>query len=727
MAELKAARPVDSGGVRCSSLVDSSKEDDFAEIFGGLEASCSIPFLELPVGIEDPDDAKVGEGRVVNDYEEIFGRFAGVNLGISCGEMTMPDDFSGRVPKKIIFGPQGVESSILSSQGSDGDLVACLEKDQTLLDSDPSNDRLKQFSMSHHKAVGRSIEQTTSDTKHVIQLNAILRHAFVAKACSSENSERDNVSQMAAYGLNPKRDSNETITSREQGKTSMPASKSIKNSMNDTNDLGQLNTNPPTSEDDFVNLKPHWSSSSCCSTSTGGISSPEVTYATASDISLQTQPLFVSPPSRPPPKVAYNHSRPEIKMFTNTKDDVCERGLLRKTNKSPKYWEGFSKGDTSQNSSRDSSPCFYDAEVDGSSAAVAAAAAADAAMKEAIKQAQVRLKIARASMDRNRDSFKGGKNLVKSDSINCKDEEAEVVKTFGEDITRITTAKEDEEMNRIIPQEMQKHWRATKIDSNHEEKESKAAEEEHALQGKKTKSSQSNLEERSGEWKIEKQAYDEKFKMVQQVSEQVNIEKEMIAKEDKDEQENKVGKIPFELKKTRKLWAVYESHELKNKIKLNADILPSREEEIREIISAIRGVHVHEKTMNMLGRAYDSSLEEETEEKPEEARMVYLGVEDEAKQIDIQKTSTDEICEKNLENFDHDCRYEKFHKFEEKNNNLETAKKVDRRQESKTKPYIASEPRESEKGRKLTNKTSVNLRRNLNCRTDPLSQKRWRN
>lgn len=93
MAEPKAARPMSKSS---SSLADSSKATDFVEIFGGLEASCSIPFLELPVGFEDTDDARGGERRFVENYEEIFGGVGGLNLGISCEEMQRPDDLDGR-------------------------------------------------------------------------------------------------------------------------------------------------------------------------------------------------------------------------------------------------------------------------------------------------------------------------------------------------------------------------------------------------------------------------------------------------------------------------------------------------------------------------------------------------------------------------------------------------------------------------------------------------------
>ncbi|KAH7685979.1 hypothetical protein IHE45_04G075000 [Dioscorea alata] len=687
MAEPKAARPVSKSS---SSLADSSKATDFVEIFGGLEASCSIPFLELPVGFEDSDDARGGERRFVEDYQEIFGGFGGLNLGISCEEMQRPYDLDGRLTKEISLGMQEVEDSKLSSQWPN----------QIFSDLAPLKDKLKQFSRSHKKSGWKNIEETTSGE---------MGFSHGTNACSSQNSERNSTSGMDANDVSTHGDSNST---RASSKQETPAFKGVKDSVNNMNDLEQLSTSVPTSEDDCINLNSYPCSSSSHSTPGRGISCPEVPYVTVSDISLQTQPLLVSPPSKPPPEVAYKNSPPKIKIFANMKDDEGEGGLYQQSNRSQQRWKAFSKRDALQNSLRDGSPCFYDADDDPGSAA--AAAVADAAMKEAMEQARVRLKIAKMSMDRKRHSFKAHKDLVKVDNLNSKDEGAEAAKASSEDMTQIITmAIEDEEMNGSTPLVRQKHMRTAKVASNHEEKESQVAGEEDVLQRKKTKSSRSKLEEKSGELKIESQCCelinnDKMVGMVLQVPGQENVEKEMRSKEDKGEQDTKVVKIPTELKKMRKLWAVGEPHEVKNKLKLKANTVAIREEEIKEIITAIREAHAQDANLNMPERTYDSSLEDETEGKPEETFMYGNH-------------------EKNLENFDHYSSYEKFHKSEENNTNSKTFKKGDQCKVSETKSCIACEPQESERVRKLTYKTSVNTRRNLKSRTDHVNQKPWRN
>lgn len=598
-----------------------------------------------------------------------------------------------RLTKEISLGMQEVEGSKLSSQ----------RPDQILSDLAPLKDKLKQFSRSHKKSGWKSIEETTSGA---------MGFSHGTNACSSQNSERNSTSGMDANDVSTHGDSNGTRPSSKREKTSTPAFEGVKNSVNDMNDLEQLSTSAPTSEDDCINLKSYPCSSSSHSTPGRGISCPKVPYVTLSDISLQTQPLLVSPPSKPPPEVACKNSHPKIKIFANMKDDEGEGGLYQQSNRSQQRWKAFSKRDALQNSLRDGSPYFYDADDDAGSAA--AAAVADAAMKEAMEQARVRLKIAKMSMDRKRHSFKGHKDLVKVDNLNSKDEGAEAVKASSEDMTQIITmAIEDEEMNGSTPLERQKHMRAAKVASNHEEKESQVAGEEDVLQGKKTKSSQSKLEEKSGELKIESQCCelinnDKMIGMVHQVPGQENVEKEMRSKEDKDEQDKKVVKIPTELKKMRKLWTVGEPHEVKNKLKLKANSVAIREEEIKEIITAIREAHAQDANLNMPERTYDSSLEDETEGKPEET-FIYGN------------------HERNLENFDHYCSYEKFHKSEENNKNTKTFKKGDQCKESEAISCMVCEPQESERVRKLSNKTSVNVRRNLKSRTDHVNQKPWRN
>ncbi|BBH07942.1 Chaperone DnaJ-domain superfamily protein, partial [Prunus dulcis] len=99
-------------------------------------------------------------------------------------------------------------------------------------------------------------------------------------------------------------------------------------------------------------------------------------FVTISDISLRTQPSQLPPPSRPPPIVDGN-SEDSGRLSSNS-DTVASDGTT---------------GDTS--------PPFFDVEVDASSSAAVSAAA----MKEAMEKAKVQLKSAKELMQRRKEGF----------------------------------------------------------------------------------------------------------------------------------------------------------------------------------------------------------------------------------------------------------------------------------------------------------------------------------
>ncbi|KAI9390958.1 hypothetical protein POPTR_007G022600v4 [Populus trichocarpa] len=124
---------------------------------------------------------------------------------------------------------------------------------------------------------------------------------------------------------------------------------------------------------------------------------PNETFVTISHVSLKTHPSQLPPPSRPPPAL-----------------DVKKRDSCKST---PNCQSAASSG-----SAGDSSPPYFDVEVDASSSAAASAAA----IKEAMEKAQVKLKSAKELMDRKRGGFQ---NHTKLGSKNDrKDREGRVVK-----------------------------------------------------------------------------------------------------------------------------------------------------------------------------------------------------------------------------------------------------------------------------------------------------------
>lgn len=105
-------------------------------------------------------------------------------------------------------------------------------------------------------------------------------------------------------------------------------------------------------------------------------------FVTVSDISLRTQPSQLPPPSRPPPAA-----------------DVRSGSSGRSTPNGNSV--------ASEGSAGDSSPPFFDVEVDASSSAAASAAA----MKEAMVKAKAKLRSAKEFMDRKKEGFQGSAKM----------------------------------------------------------------------------------------------------------------------------------------------------------------------------------------------------------------------------------------------------------------------------------------------------------------------------
>ncbi|KAH7651110.1 DnaJ domain-containing protein [Dioscorea alata] len=505
------------GGLpRFSGPAKATRGDEYVEIFGDFAASCSIPFLELPVGFDDVD-AGVDPRAPGFDYREIFGGFSGSDFGVSYEELiagkTLPEDSNGRVPKKTSSRQQASEVSNLASPIPGNEFVASVEEDQIIFDLHQSNGGIKKLDMSGHNTNWGGVEggQSAPLTKdHTIPgYNSVLDGYTIPG---------DSIPEMKANDLSlssDPSDPNGKIADMKPEKISMPASDdaSTGSSVFDLKDVKSLSTKSPASEDVSANRQSHSRSSSYHSTtSSGDISFHDPTYVTISEISLRTQPLEVPPPSRPPPKLSNKQSHPKIKIYSSTND--AEGGsLYRQTSDSWKYYSSsFSKTDAVQGSVKDGS-YFFDVEVDASSAAAASAAA----MKEAMEQAQAKLKSAKELMGRKRDSFQSRKKLPQHDNINFKERKevvaAEEVNCCIGDIPQMSFAKDDEKMNDFLKQERQKHTKATKIAIDLAEKETGAGKEQ-TLQGEKSKSSPYNLEEKTVEQKIDNLTYEQEEKEV---------------------------------------------------------------------------------------------------------------------------------------------------------------------------------------------------------------------
>ncbi|XP_008784925.2 auxilin-like protein 1 isoform X2 [Phoenix dactylifera] len=635
--------------------------EDYAEIFGGLATSCSIPVLDLPPASDGDDDALSGPRSSGFDYADIFGGFDVGGFAVSYEELVAESkrpekktlSSNERIPKETGFHQQTTEISDLPSEGPNGSNVACLERDQILSDSYSSNDGSIQYDMPHHKTSRVSKEDSVNGKAHVTQSHAFPGSIFVADACPpSQNIESDDHANMVNNDLRFSRDFDGGKTKGKQEKifshvSSSGGAKCFERDM--LEDQKHFTDRPLASEDRPTNARNHSRSSSYQSTSSGEISQPNYTFLTVSDISLQTQPLKVPPPSRPPPKADSKQGPLKTKMPANPKADLDQGNVYHKMlNHQTRHGGDSYKNHVLQEAAKENSSYCFDVEVDASSAAAASAAA----MKEAMEQAQARLKSAKELMERKRDNFQSRKKLGRYD-VNCKERKeyiaAEEVRSFTEGMTQETILKEDREVNYVTVKEKQEAIKAPMVTPDHEDKETNTASTEKARQTtaqRETRSSQplNKLEERNGKWKVDKQFYElinnaEEFKIVDDVSQQEGFEKKSItavkANEDKvneteaphdfrtvqeisehkcfsnkleilnkancdREYEGEVAKLVHEHKRNEKLHAVESCEWGESTNKHGARVMAASEEVVKEILNAIPDASVQEQNNNEL-------------------------------------------------------------------------------------------------------------------------------
>ncbi|ONK58138.1 uncharacterized protein A4U43_C09F8600 [Asparagus officinalis] len=273
---------------------------------------------------------------------------------------------------------QHVEVSNLLLEGTDKDYVDLSEKDSTSSNSNHSDDGSKHFSMSYRKTNHSSIEDVISGETHVTHPG----YTYTVNSCSSQDVRGGISSNIQTNDL--------TYNVRYNGQSSVlepivvPFTSSTDNIESDVANLRtheEYRTGYAAFEVDHVNTKHHSRSSSNHSASSGDIPYPAGTYASTSDINLQTEPSRLPSPSKLLPKVV-------------SKQESIKRHHIS-------YKIGASKSHVVQGVPRDSSTSFLSMEVDASSATAASAAA----MKEAMEQAQARLKSAKELMERIGEGF----------------------------------------------------------------------------------------------------------------------------------------------------------------------------------------------------------------------------------------------------------------------------------------------------------------------------------
>ncbi|KAG8056102.1 hypothetical protein GUJ93_ZPchr0001g30501 [Zizania palustris] len=319
---------------------------DYGEVFGGVAASCSIPYLDLPPAAAHHDGAGAG------GYGDIFGRFDFGDFAAPYEDMLAEavalaaeiasSSGSSRSSIRKESGQMDAEPSILDKHYPTEGYNQHFDEEQFSPISSP--DGGKQFSMSYNKATrGRPddiIEMTTCIVEPSI--------SYVIDSCNLSNKSATNHVPVVDSG---------TFANGEKGSTGLtfPSSSRLSASIDSVADQNQhMPTCHPVSKSDCED-EDHHNRSSTHSASSEDVPSPDYPFLRVSNNSLHTQPIKVQPPSIPPSK------------FLNRKESKANG----------------------------------DSEVSTNSAGAAAAA-----MKEAMEFAEARLKAAKELMERKGDSFK---------------------------------------------------------------------------------------------------------------------------------------------------------------------------------------------------------------------------------------------------------------------------------------------------------------------------------
>ncbi|XP_026662594.2 auxilin-related protein 1-like isoform X1 [Phoenix dactylifera] len=682
------------GGPPRYAVPFAARLDDYSEIFAGLADSCSIPVLDLPLAMGSLDDAPVDARGSSFDYAEIFRGFDG-------GELAVPYQELFAEPKKeeisssneweqrsTGFDPQVKELSEFPPKYPNGDNVACPEEDQFSSNSNHSDDGSKQFNMSYNKMSRGNMEDAISERTHVTQLHAVPRFKIVVDGCDPlQNNTSDNSLDMV----------NDEMANLDQGRKVPPSSSgdSTKSAGSDLkSDQKLYATKLSASQNGHAKVKQHLCSSSDHSTSMEDVSSAGATYLTISDISLQTKPLEVpppsrTPPSRPPPKLFNKQGHSAVKMYANSRTDLDEVKPCKPiSNHQTRYGVASSKSHAHQESVKDHSPSIFDVEVDASSAAAASAVA----MKKAMELAQARLKSAKESMGRKHDNLQSRKKLGQYEAIKCMERKVEnasqEVESFGEMQTQKTVVREDKKINGVGSEERHVVISATKIALGYEEKERhvvSAKESQPSMQGNEFKSSavSQKLENDSGKWKTDKEFYElindeKKDKMARETSKQYIIAKntkETTMISENKENINKDAGWAYEFTRIRKLGEDTGNNErAENIMKLKDGKITCREGETKVVRDMIPEACVHEEEKSMLEE--DQVPDQEENENLGEVQEPNVHEEEVKKQYISEKAAACGESEKASKPSDAACKFEGNYASENEERKLDAAKEA---------------------------------------------------
>ncbi|TVU02558.1 hypothetical protein EJB05_51968, partial [Eragrostis curvula] len=529
---------------------DGSAPSDYSDVFGGVAASCSIPYLDLP---EPAAAAAPGGGG--GEYGEIFGRFdfgefAAPYEDALAGPEEMMEEIgstsgSSRSSIRTERGPLYAEPSALNIHYPDSGCDKHFGEEQFYPVSSPPNGEQK-FSMSYNKATRGRPDDLVEMTTCIVEPSI----SYVVDSCNFSNDSEmdhipviDNVDTLANDIKGKVSPPNATISSMKnadsasvvdqlqhiptnvgtlangiEGKTSPPnvTSCSMKNadSASAVDELQHIPTCLPTTtattpislpvSENIYEDENYDKRSSTHSVSSEEAPSPDYPFLRVSSISLPAAPIKVQPPPMPPSK------------------------LLNKR-------ESKENGDSAVNPN---------------------SAAAAAAMKEAMEFAEARLKAAKELMERKGDSFKlrkrpGHHRSTKSTEIKGS-KIPEEVRLFERKPSMNILAKEENQNKDLSLPDNNRDGSAVK--SIHCDPDKHVV----VSVGKPQEPQNTSKLEESGKWTSDAEFYelishDQRCKPNAALSEGNNGAKSSCTKVDQTEKE-KAGGFAGELRKARKLW-----------------------------------------------------------------------------------------------------------------------------------------------------------------------------
>ncbi|KHG23303.1 hypothetical protein F383_08440 [Gossypium arboreum] len=392
----------------------SPRPEDYSEIFGGFHASrgASIPVLDLPL-IDSNNGAMFDVRNPRFNYAEVFGGFDGSDFAATYEELIRQADGSDRHDYDGDSSDEAwmQDETEFLSEGSDhsGNCQYFSNGDYY----EPVDSSME-FNMSYHKANVRSNRDMSNAVMHVAELHAEPEYAYIIETSLGKTENKnpilhttDDINLEFTGGVAKKKHLRKTVSHPSNGAAG---------------------------EQTFAydSTQRRYQGKDSCSNES---------FITISEINLRTQPSHVPPPARPPPHVR-----------VNTGDHQSVQHAV----------SGERMGD--------SSPPFFDVEIDASSAAVASAAA----MKEAMDKAQAQLKSAKELLERKREGIENSNKLgSKSDGKGKKERTSKAIEgssDIKDDKVQGIKGKEDNGTKISVREERQKAVKTLAPDSMEGEK-----------------------------------------------------------------------------------------------------------------------------------------------------------------------------------------------------------------------------------------------------------------